>query len=200
MSFSSELNGSMRVHRSATGCCVAASCIAIFTAPALAQGEDKNALIRDALGAAPPMIAETATVMDWDGTVLKPGSGAYMCHPTPPDLRKKGGREPMCVDQVWKAWADAWMNKKPFKTDHVGVSYMLAGDTGASNIDPYAESATPDNEWVVEGPHVMVLVPDHAQLEGIPTDPNSGGAYVMWKGTPYAHIMIPVGPRPPAQK
>jgi hypothetical protein len=46
----------------------------------------------------------------------------------------------------------------------------------------------------------MVLVPDPARLEGIPTDPNSGGAYVMWKGTPYAHIMIPVGPRPPAQK
>ena len=73
MSSSSELNGSMRVHRSATGCCAVASCIAIFTAPALAQGEDKSALIRDALSAAPPMIAETATVMDWDGTVLKTG-------------------------------------------------------------------------------------------------------------------------------
>jgi hypothetical protein len=24
------------------------------------------------------------------------------------------------------------------------------------------------------------------------TDPWNGGPYVMWKGTPYAHIMVPV--------
>ena len=26
-------------------------------------------------------------------------------------------------------------------------------------------------------------------------DPDNGGPYVMWKGTPYAHLMVPVGPR-----
>jgi hypothetical protein len=46
----------------------------------------------------------------------------------------------------------------------------------------------------------MVIVADTGQSEGLPTDPNSGGAYVMWKGTPYAHIMIPVAQRPAAQK
>jgi len=30
-------------------------------------------------------------------------------------------------------------------------------------------------------------------LEGISTDPHNGGPFVMWKGTPYAHVMIPVG-------
>ncbi len=30
-------------------------------------------------------------------------------------------------------------------------------------------------------------------LNGMPTDPNSGGPWVMFQGTPYAHIMIPVG-------
>ena len=25
-------------------------------------------------------------------------------------------------------------------------------------------------------------------------DPFNGGPYVMWKGTPYAHIMVPIGP------
>ncbi len=71
---------------------------------------------------------------------------------------------------------------------------MLAGDEG-SNIDPFAEAPTPDNEWVVEGPHIMIVVPDPAMLQGIPTDPNNGGPYVMWKGSPYAHIMIPVADR-----
>jgi 3-methyl-2-oxobutanoate hydroxymethyltransferase len=28
-------------------------------------------------------------------------------------------------------------------------------------------------------------------LEGIPTDPETGGPYVMWKGTPTVHIMVP---------
>ena len=42
----------------------------------------------------------------------------------------------------------------------------------------------------------MVIAPDAAQLEGLSTDPHKGGAYVMWKGTPYAHIMVPVADRP----
>jgi hypothetical protein len=38
----------------------------------------------------------------------------------------------------------------------------------------------------------MLIVPDPAMLEGITTDFNLGGPYVMWKGTPYAHVMVPV--------
>ena len=163
---------------------------------ASAAEADKAALIKDALSAAPPEIAKTAPVMDWDHTSLKPGSGAYTCHPTPPDVRAKGGREPMCLDKVWMAWGDAWKNKKPFKATGVGIAYMLAGDTGASNTDPYAKTASANNQWVVEGPHLMVIVPDAAQLEGLSTDPHGGGPYVMWKGTPYAHIMVPVAERP----
>lgn len=158
--------------------------------------DDKDALIKDALSAAPPEIAKTATVMDWNHTVLKKGDGAYTCMPTPPELRAKGGKEPMCLDKVWAAWGDAWMNKKPFKAEGVGIAYMLAGDGGASNTDPYASEPTKDNQWVVEGPHLMILTPDTAQLDSLPTHPNTGGPYVMWKGTPYAHIMVPVSDRP----
>ncbi len=39
----------------------------------------------------------------------------------------------------------------------------------------------------------MIIVPDVEMLAGLPTDPHSGGPWVMYKGTPYAHIMIPVG-------
>ncbi len=38
----------------------------------------------------------------------------------------------------------------------------------------------------------MLLVPDAASLDAIPTDHHSGGPFVMWKGTPYAHVMVPV--------
>jgi hypothetical protein len=165
-------------------------------APQKSSEPSKAALISEALSAAPPEIAKTAKVKNWDGTVLKEGSGAYSCYPTHPSQRHAKNRAPMCLDKTWEAWGDAWMNKKPFKADQVAIAYMLAGDAGASNVDPYAEGPTSTNQWVVEGPHTMVLVPDPAQLEAISTDMNNGGPYVMWKGTPYAHIMVPVGKRP----
>jgi hypothetical protein len=157
-----------------------------------ASATGKQALIREALSAAPPDVAKSATVKDWDGNVLKQGNGAYTCFPTPPTM-KNSGRSPMCVDQTWQAWADAWQHKKDFKADKLAIAYMLEGDTGASNTDPYATGPTADNHWVVSGPHTMILVPNASDLDSISDDPNNGGPFVMWKGTPYAHIMVPVG-------
>ena len=169
-----------------------AAVLLVAAAPAAAQ--DKPALIESALSAAPPMVAETATVKDHKGNVLQEGSGDFTCFP-----REGAGQSPMCVDEAWAGWLDAYMNKKPFTASEAGVAYMLAGDApdaGASNIDPYAKEPTADNQWIVEGPHVMILVPDAAQLEAFPAEPGSGAPYVMWKDTPYAHVMVPTGARP----
>jgi hypothetical protein len=153
---------------------------------------DKEAMIKDALSAAPPAIANGATVMDWEMNELKQGDNGWTCFPTNPHLT---GYAPMCHDAVWMEWADAYLNKKDYQGGKFGISYMLAGDEGASNIDPFATEATEDNQWVVEGPHLMILVPDPAMLEGLSTDPYHGGPYVMWKGTPYVHIMVPIAPK-----
>ncbi len=160
----------------------------IVTSPASAEHHE-SALVDESLSAAPPEIAAGATVTDWEGKVLKQGDNGWTCMPTPPHLQ---GSAPMCFDATWMEWADAYMNQKPYAGGKFGISYMLAGDTGSSNIDPYAEGPTEDNQWVVEGPHIMILVPDPAMLEGISTDPENGGPYVMWAGTPYVHIMVPV--------
>ena len=169
-----------------------AAMLVVAAAPAAAQ--DKQALIDSALSAAPPMVAETATVKDSKGNVLKEGSGAYTCFP-----REGAGQSPLCVDEVWAGWLDAFVNKKPFTASEVGISYMLAGDfpdAGVSNVDPNDKEPTADNQWIVEGPHLMIIVPDPALLEAFPAEPGSGDPYIMWKGTPYAHIMVPVGARP----
>lgn len=152
---------------------------------------DSAALLADALSATYSDHAAGAKVMSWDGKVLQEGENGFVCMPTPPAFAARGPA-PMCFDEVWLAWADAWQNNKPFNTDRLGISYMLAGDGGASNIDPYAEGPTEDNEWIVEGPHLMLIMPDSAHLAGIPTDPAGGGPYVMWRGTPYEHVMVPV--------
>ena len=148
--------------------------------------------LADALSAAPPTLRDQVTVMDWDHRVLKKGGDQYMCFPTPPQMK---GKAPMCMDGPWMEWAKAWGEKKPFVATSLGISYMLGGDDGASNIDPYAEGPSKDNQWIVEGPHLMIIVPDNKWLDSLPTDPYAGGPYVMWKGTPYAHIMVPVGAR-----
>lgn len=147
------------------------------------------AVIAKATSAAPPDIGRNAAVMGMgaDGKMkeLRAGTNAWMC------MLDLAG-DSMCLDKEWQAWGDAWMNKKePPKRQTVGVAYMLKGDKGASNTDPYATKRTADNQWVVTGPHIMILPLDAGQLDTYPTDWTKGGPWVMWKGTPYAHIMVP---------
>ena len=162
-----------------------------ITSVAVIAGEGAMDPKEDALSAAWPGMVGGAQVVDWEGNVLQEGDNGYVCLPTPPML---AGTAPMCMDAEWMEWADAWQNKKDFAADRIGISYMLAGDEGASNIDPYAEGPTDDNEWIVEGPHLMIIAPP-GMLDSFPTDPQSGGPYVMWKDTPYEHLMVPVGAR-----
>ena len=159
--------------------------------PLVALAGDHSDKMSDALSAAWPGMVKDATVVDWEGNVLKEGTNGYTCLPSPPMLT---GAAPMCMDGEWMKWANAWQNKSDYTPESLGISYMLAGDEGASNIDPYAEGPTDDNEWIEEGAHLMILAPPEL-LEGMPTDPDNGGPYVMWKGTPYQHIMVPIGSR-----
>jgi hypothetical protein len=147
------------------------------------------AVIAKATSAAPPDIGRNAAVMGMgaDGKMkeLRAGTNGWMC------MLDLAG-DSMCLDKEWQGWGDAWMNKKgPPKPQTVGVAYMLKGDKGASNTDPYATKPTADNQWVVSGPHIMLLPTDVSQLDAYPTDWTKGGPWVMWKGTPYAHIMVP---------
>jgi hypothetical protein len=144
-----------------------------------------EALIKLATSAAPADIGAKATVVDHsDGgktRTVRQGSNNWVCMAHP---------EVMCLDKNWQEWADAWINKRTPKASGIGIAYMLQGDQGASNSDPYATEPSPTNEWIVTPAHIMVVTSDPKLLESLPTAP-SGGPWVMWKGTPYAHIMVP---------
>ena len=75
-----------------------------------------------------------------------------------------------------------------------GVAYMLKGDRGVGNTDPYAEKETEDNRWVVTPPHIMMLYSDPKMLDAYSDDPHNGGPWVMWKARRTAHLMVPVAP------
>ncbi len=146
--------------------------------------------IASAVSSAPASITDHATIVDWDQTVLREGSNDWTCLP---DMPGTPGNDPMCLDEPWTKWAHAYMNKTEPDYSRMGFGYMLTGDSPASNTDPYAAGPTPDNEWLPEGvPHLMIVVPDTTWLQGLPTHPMQGGPWVMWRGTPYVHIMVPM--------
>jgi hypothetical protein len=103
------------------------------------------------------------------------------------------GTDRICNDANSMEFMDAVM-KKTAPSEKIGISYMLAGDEGASNTDPYATAKTADNHWVVTGPHIMVFGPASKTLGYTEAkDPDPTKPYMMWAGTQYEHAMIPVG-------
>ena len=154
----------------------------------IAFAGEKEALIASAESAGPPAVTSKATIKALDGAILRKGSNDYTCYP------QQEVMGPMCNEPVWDALIQAMMNKQSFKADRISVSYMLAGEgtaLGVSNSDPYATEPAKSDDWVKEGPHLMIVVPDSAMLKGLSTDP-SDPVYVMWKDTPYAHIMVKI--------
>jgi hypothetical protein len=170
----------------ATAIIIAAPVAISAQQPAAAETSE---LIANALSAAPPSIAEAAKVMLMDGTVLREGTNGWTCIPDDP---ARPNNSPMCLDAAWLAFFGAYSNRTTPEIDGIGFAYMLQNDMPVSNTDPFATEPTPDNQWIAEGvPHIMMITSDAKLLEKLPTDPDNGGPWVMWKGTPYAHVMIP---------
>ena len=179
--------------RSRFGLFLAVTLTALLAGRSQAASEDasKEAKVARAMSAAPPAVGKDATIMDVDGKILREGTNGWHCMPG----IMPGDDHPMCNDAVWSKLMQAVGSKGEFKTDRIGISYMLQGDARVNNADPFDSKEDPGETWVQEGPHMMVVVPDPKMLAGLPDDPNGGGPYVMWKGTPYAHIMVPTAPR-----
>lgn len=162
-------------------------CFGLFGS-SLALAGDKAAMISSAESAAPPAVTVNATIKAPDGTVLRKGTSSYTCYPQQEIIG------PMCNEEVWDSLISSMLARKPFKSNQLSVSYMLAGEgtaLGVSNSDPYAKEPDKSDDWVKEGPHLMIVVPDPSMLEGLSTNPNDP-VYVMWKDTPYAHIMVKI--------
>jgi hypothetical protein len=152
--------------------------------------------IANAMTAAPSVVSAKATILDWpekEGMAppaLRAGTNGWTCMPDMPDSK---GNDPACMDKPWMMWVDAYLAHKPPQLSSVGIAYMTAPGGGeSSNTDPFATGPTPTNGWHHHPPHVMIVVPNVKELEGMSTDPMNGGPYVMYAGTPYAHIMAPL--------
>jgi hypothetical protein len=172
--------------------------IAVAAASVMASAQDMGAMsdadyIAKASAAAPASVAKGATIVRMDGQgmrTLQTGSNGFTCMVVGPG-------DAMCADQNAMQWANAYL-KHGTPPSNIGFVYMLSGDNGASNTDPYATAQSPNNHWVKTGPHVMIVGPMASNM-GYPAspDPDPTKPYVMWAGTPYAHVMIPVSSSAP---
>jgi hypothetical protein len=164
-----------------------------ITAAQTATADDAT-MIKSAESAAPASVASVATIvaMTSDGKMqtLREGNSGWWCMPDNPATP---GPDPMCGDANSMEWAMAWIGKTEPPKGKVGFMYMLAGGTDASNTDPYAKEPTGGNNWISTGPPVMV-VNAVGMMAGYPTDPDpdTSRPYLMWAGTPYEHLMIPI--------
>lgn len=165
--------------------------ILITTVDLQAQStSDAQAKIESAVSAAPASVSNNATIKDWEGTVLQEGSNEWTCYPEMPNAKASN---PMCLDEQWINWLEAYMNQSEPDITDIGMGYMLVGGEPNSNLDPFASGPTADNQWMDEvKPHVMMLFPDEQMYKGISTDPDNGGSWVMFPETPYVHVMMPV--------
>ena len=146
--------------------------------------------LESALSAGPEDVTNNATVLDAEGNVVREGSNGWTC------IAETPGMGPMCNDAVWMEALGALQAGEPFPTGKFGMSYMLAGEGGApgvSNLDPSATEPTDDNMWIKDGPHLMIILPDPALYADMTND-TSEPVYVMWKDTPYAHLMVRISP------
>ncbi|HUQ47332.1 MAG TPA: hypothetical protein VM053_03690 [Gemmatimonadaceae bacterium] len=164
--------------------------------PSVSLAQSKAAQIATALSAAPSAISAHATVMaaakDGKLTTLREGTNGWTCMPGDPKS-KYNSNNAMCLDATWMSFIGALMSgQKAPNVKQVGYSYMLSTNDWESNTDASAKAPTATNDWHHVGSHVMVVYPDARMLDGIPTHPSKAGAYVMWPGTPYAHVMLPV--------
>ena len=168
--------------------CAVIGLVVIAHAQQMSEPVSNDDYMKRVMQAAPPKIVADATVVRMQNNTmqtLKKGTNEWTC------MFQNG--TPMCLDPNAMEWAHAWQTHGP-ATDKTGFIYMLAGDTGASNTDPYATAKTADNHWIQTGSHVMIVGAAAKGMVGYPkgADPDPTKPYVMWPESPYEHLMIPV--------
>ena len=152
-------------------------------------GDDSTQVkLTRARSAGPMNVTKAARIIDTDAhgkiVVLREGNNGFTCMP---GNLKVVGEPPMCVDAAAMQWYDDAKAHRPKPTNTVpGITYMLAGATQRSDSDPNDSTSMP----IEIGPHWMIMWPFDPNTTGLPTTHKPTGAYIMWAGSPYAHLHI----------
>ena len=157
-----------------------------------AQDRSDAEFTRAAEEGGPARIAGRAGIarLDPSGKVtrIRRGSNGFTC-----TLMPDGSDAPVCADENAFAWLVAAMSKqpKPPAGAQPGIAYMAKGGVHHETTDgKIVMEPSAGTKEVKEPPHWMILSPLDPETSGMPTRPNPGGTYIMFAGTPYAHLMV----------
>jgi hypothetical protein len=180
---------------------LAAVALAVATS-ARAQMEHPAGMTHDQTVAAasrggPAFITQNATIAWIDSAanvhVMRTGTNGFTCAIVRPDPFAGA----ICADQVAFAWELAMLHgaATPPAQTAPGIAYMAEGgvhyEDAAGNVLMEHElhhSAT--SRRVREPAHWMLIWPYDPAATGLPTRENGAGSYIMFAGTPWAHVMI----------
>jgi hypothetical protein len=187
---------------------VALGLMMVYAGPVHAKGDKKLSTVKDvkslsegeqvklALSGAPPHLVKEVGVMIYgaDGklTESKKSTNGFTCIPTVMNLPDP---DPMCMDAAVQQWMNDLIDGAPKPTNTVpGIAYMARG---GSHFEKEGKVVMGGDgaKTVKEPPHWMLMWPFDAEATKLPTAPNVSGVYIMFEGTPYAHLMIYQDPR-----
>jgi hypothetical protein len=161
--------------------------VVALTSSALAAESNADKIQR-ALSAAPAGLQAHAAVIEIKNAkpvVLRRGNNGFTCVPGTVGVV---GQDPMCMDGQAMLWAQSWMAHKPKPGNTApGVIYMLAGGSDYSVTDPWAKTGSHVYHYP---PHWMLMWPFNPTSSGLSSQFSTSGTWVMWAGTPYAHLMV----------
>jgi len=157
-------------------------------APAMTDAQ----YIKFAESGAAPAIGSKAAIARLDAkgnlTVIRPGTNGFTCVVGVPG----DAASPFCADKEALNWITSAASGLPKPTNSApGIAYMAQG--GNQLQVPGGESVMmpgPNTKMVKEPPHWMLMWNFDAATTGLPTKENPSGVYIMFAGTPYAHLMI----------
>ncbi len=162
------------------------------------KGNSKAWEIKAYSSAAPAYIGDNATIIGASGKVLRKGANGWRCEPFMPmpegGFKSAHETAAACSDKNAVAWANAYKANKTPDLEADGWIWMLHGDLGVDNFTPYTDGQknAGHKHFIESGAHMMLMPKDPKSLDGQSTDYTNGGPYVMFKGTPYVHLMIPL--------
>lgn|GEM_PF-920030 len=202
-------------------CKVVSILLSLLLPTASALGEEsfdkwKQAMIADAVSAAPPSVTDDATIYAWDDAgkliLLRHGSGPHFCYATgqlslrvglpPPPFP-----DPMCMDPNANAFFSAvWAEKNPLKPEkpyptRPGIVWMLAGMGVPDGMVQFGADSANQFQVDSQGKKVVKLSP-HIMLMPLPVKGKESvmashydvdkptNSWVMGAGLPIEHVMV----------
>ena len=158
--------------------------------------------IKLALKAAPAYIAKGAGVMvpGEDGKLMeiKKSENGFNCLPA---LENDPEPDPICFDAAVGQYIESFLTKAEKPSNTVpGVAYMAHGGYHWEKDGKVVMEKEPGAKRVKEPPHWMIMWPFSSQDSKLPNVPNPSGAWVMFDGSPYAHLMVYQDPNKMKQK